>query len=208
MDSLYNQAAWNQPLSPGLNHAHSPIGSIHSPISSVHSPAALSHVGSPIPATLVGCCSPVSAHSPNMQTTVHSPVIRGSPVVENILRSVKQEHLEVDHLRFGSACALENHHESLSSLLRNNEMIAVQNMSMVPSLMGPPHPREILDGKLDIVVFVVSAQRLTWKLMERPNISATIVKYVCVAKCYFSGHSANTDTYRHSLESPALVQCM
>lgn len=155
MDNLYNQAAWNHPLSPELSHAHSPLGSIHSPASSVRSPAALSHVGSPIPATMVGCCSPVSAHSPNMQAAVHSPIVQGSPAVECMLRSIKQEHLEVDHMRFSSSCALENHHESLSSLLRNNEMIAVQNMAMVPPHMGPPHPREILDGKLDYCVCVL-----------------------------------------------------
>lgn len=141
MESLYNQGAWNQPLSPELGspvYAHSPQGSEHSPSTvGAHSPV-LSHAGSPMPAV---CCSPVSVHSPNMQA--HSPVMHGSPALaDNILRSVKQE-LDTD-LHFEN-CACDS---SLSSLLRNNEMIAVQNMAMAPPHMGPPHPREILDGKL------------------------------------------------------------
>lgn len=145
MESLYNQStSWNQPLSPEMNSpvysAHSPQGSVHSPAScssSAHSPV-LSHAGSPLP----GCCSPVSAHSPNMQAA-HSPAnIAGSPV-DGMLSSVKQEQLDAE-LRYcgGDSC------DSLSSLLRSNDMIAAQNLAVAPPHMGPPHPREILDGEL------------------------------------------------------------
>lgn len=142
MDSLYNQGTWSQPLSPELSspvYAHSPQGSVHSPSSVIaHSPI-LSHAGSPMPAA-PGCCSPVSVHSPNMQAA-HSPIMQGSPV-DNMLSNVKQEHLDAE-LRY----AASDNCDSLSSLLRNNEMIAAQNMAMAPPHMGPPHPREILDGK-------------------------------------------------------------
>lgn len=142
MESLYNQGPWSQPLSPEL--VYSPHGSVHSPHGSVHSPLSthspvLSHAGSPMPAGAMGCCSPVSAHSPSMQAA-HSPIMHGSPV--DMLSSVKQEQFE--ELRgYGGSCV----DDSLSSLLRNNEMIAAQNMAMAPPHMGPPHPREILDGK-------------------------------------------------------------
>ena len=66
-----------------------------------------------------------------------SPVVAGSPA-DNMLSSVKQEQFD----RYGDNC------DSLSSLLRSNDMIAAQNMAMAPPHMGPPHPREILDGKL------------------------------------------------------------
>lgn len=142
MESLYNQSTWNQPLSPEMNSsvyaAHSPQGSVHSP-GSAHSPV-LSHAGSPMPAA-PGCCSPVSVHSPmpNMQAA-HSPIMAGSP--DNMLSSVKQEQLDVElHYCSHDSC------ESLSSLLRSNDMIAAQNMAVAPPHMGPPHPREILDGK-------------------------------------------------------------
>lgn len=137
MESLYNQGTWNQPLSPELSYAHSPQGSVHSPSTVGANSPVLSHAGSPMPAA---CCSPVSVHSPNMQAA-HSPIMQGSP--DNMLSSsgVKQEHLDAD-LRFEhGAC------DSLSSLLRSNDMIAVQNMAMAPPHMGPPHPREILDGE-------------------------------------------------------------
>ena len=153
MDSLYNQATWNQQLSPQLGspvHAHSPLSAgsaVHSPASCVHSPAPLSHAGSPMPASMVSCCSPVSANSPNMQAAAHSPIMPGAPVMETMLSTIKQECLEVDHLRYHSCVAMDGQHDSLSSLLRNNEMIAVQNLSMLPPHMGPPHPREILDGE-------------------------------------------------------------
>lgn len=142
MESLYNQSTWNQPLSPEMHSpvyaaAQSPQGSVHSP-ASAHSPV-LSHAGSPMPAA-PGCCSPVSVHSPNMQAA-QSPVMAGSPA-ENMLSSVKQEQLDAE-LRYcgNDSC------ESLSSLLRNNDMIAAQNMAVAPPHMGPPHPREILDGE-------------------------------------------------------------
>ena len=141
MESLYNQGPWSQPLSPELSSpVYSPHASAHSPLSTVsaHSPV-LSHAGSP-PAGAIGCCSPVSAHSPSMQAA-HSPIMHGSPV--DMLSSVKQE--QFDELRYNSNCD-----DSLSSLLRNNELIAAQNMAMAPPHMGPPHPREILDGKSPI----------------------------------------------------------
>ena len=133
MDNLCNQATWNQPLSPELN---SPVHAQNSPSGS----PILSHAGSPMPA-MPGCCSPVSVHSPNMQAA-HSPVMQGSPAaVENLHHSVKQEQLDAEiHYISG------DNSESLSSLLRSNEMIATQNMAMVPSHMGPA-PREILDGE-------------------------------------------------------------
>ena len=142
MGGLYNQATWNQPLSPV--HAHSPIGSMHSPSSvSVHSPV-LSHAGSPMPA-MPGCCSPVTVHSPNMQAA-HSPVMHGSPA-DSILNNVKQEQMDAE-LRYN----VENCCDSLSSLLRN-DMIAAQNMAMIPPHMqGPPHPREILDGEFTLII--------------------------------------------------------
>ena len=138
MESLYNQGTWNQPLSPELNspvYAHSPQGSVHSPQSVGSNSPVLSHAGSPMPAAQ-GCCSPVSVHSPNMQAA-HSPVMAGSPA-DNMLSSVKQEQFD----RYSS-----DNCDSLSSLLRSNDMIAAQNMAMAPPHMGPPHPREILDGK-------------------------------------------------------------
>ena len=143
MESLYNQSTWNQPLSPEMTSpvysAHSPQGSVHSP-ASAHSPV-LSHAGSPLPAA-PGCCSPVSAHSPNMQAA-QSPVnVAGSPV-DSMLSSVKQEQLDAE-LRY---CSGDNC-DSLSSLLRSNDMIAAQNLAVAPPHMGPPHPREILDGEL------------------------------------------------------------
>ena len=148
MESLYNhQSTWNQPLSPEMNSsvyaAHSPQGSVHSP-GSAHSPV-LSHAGSPMPAA-AGCCSPVSVHSPNMQAA-HSPVMAGSPA-ENMLGSIKQEQLEAE-LRYCSSDSCE----TLSSLLRSNELIAAQNMAVAPPHMGPPHPREILDGKSKETLF-------------------------------------------------------
>ncbi len=136
MESLYNQGTWNQPLSPELGspvYAHSPQGSVHSPQSVGSNSPVLSHAGSPMPAAQ-GCCSPVSVHSPNMQAA-HSPVMAGSPA--NMLSSVKQEQFD----RYNNDSC-----DSLSSLLRN-DMIAAQNMAMAPPHMGPPHPREILDGK-------------------------------------------------------------
>jgi len=152
MDSLYNQATWNQQLSPELTspvHAHSPLSAgsaVHSPASSAHSPAPLSHNGSPMPAAMVnGCCSPGSAGSPNIQAAAHSPILH--PVVDNMLSVVKQECLDMDQMRFNNCAPMDNHHDGLSSLLRNSEMIAVQNLSMLPPHMGPPHPREILDGE-------------------------------------------------------------
>lgn len=146
IESLYNHGTWNQPLSPELGsplYAHSPQGSVHSP-STVGSPV-LSHAGSPMPAG-AGCCSPVSVHSPHMQAhsphmQAHSPIMHGSPADMLSLRSVKQEQLDAE-LRFAG-----DHCDSLSSLLRNNEMIAAQNMALAPPHMGPPHPREILDGE-------------------------------------------------------------
>lgn len=146
MESLYNQGAWSQPLSPELSlsspvYAQSPQGSVHSPCSVIANSPVLSHAGSPMP----GCCSPVSVHSPNMQAA-HSPPMVHSPV-NNMLSSVKQEQLDVE-----LCYAASDSHDSLSSLLRNNEMIAAQNMAMAPPHMGPPHPREILDGKCEIAV--------------------------------------------------------
>ena len=155
MDSLYSQATWNQQLSPELTspvHAHSPLSAgsaVHSPASSAHSPAPLSHAGSPMP-MVNGCCSPVSAvGSPNVQAVAHSPIMQQvTPVMDNMLSVVKQECLDVDQLRFNNCAPMDSHHhDSLSSLLRSNEMIAVQNLSMLPPHMGPPHPREILDGE-------------------------------------------------------------
>lgn len=150
MEGLYNHGTWNQPLSPELGspvHAHSPLNTVRSPSASssvsVHSPV-LSHAGSPMPA-LPGCCSPVSAQSPNMQAAVHSPVMQqqqhGSPADRMLSGgAVKQEQLDAE-LRYSDSC------DSLSTLLRNNEMIAAQNMAMLPPHMGPPHPRELLDGE-------------------------------------------------------------
>jgi hypothetical protein len=65
-----------------------------------------------------------------------------------MLSSVKQEQ-HLDDLRFENAAC-----DSLSSLLRSNDMIAVQNLALAPPHMGPPHPREILDGKLCSLVEV------------------------------------------------------
>ncbi len=155
MDSLYNQATWNQQLSPELTspvHVPSPLSAgsaVRSPASSVHSPAPLSHAGSPMPASMprVTCCSPVSANSPNMQAVAHSPIMQGTPVMDNVLSIVKQECLD-----YNGCSGMDAHHDSLSSLLRN-DMIAVQNLSMLPPHMGPPHPREILDGECLLLFF-------------------------------------------------------
>ena len=145
VSSLYNQGTWNQPLSPELGspvYAHSPDGSVHSPSTVGANSPVLSHAGSPMPAAAQGCCSPVSVQSPNMQAA-HSPIMHGSP--DNMLSSVKQEQLDAE-LRFAN----ESCGDTLSSLLRNNEMIAAQNMALAPPHMGPPHPREILDGKFPL----------------------------------------------------------
>lgn len=143
MESLYNHDSW-KPLCPDLGshiYAHSPQGSVqsvHSPSSVCSNSPVLSHVGSPMAAAAPMCCSPVSVHSP-MQAA-HSPIMDGSPALsDNILASVKQE-FDAELRYANDSC--------LSSLLRNNEMIAAQNMAMAPPHMGPPHPREILDGKL------------------------------------------------------------
>lgn len=148
MDSLYNHSSW-KPLDLGSPiYAHSPQGSVHSPSSVGANSPVLSHVGSPMAAAAPVCCSPVSVHSPNSMQAAHSPIMHGSPVMhgsplcaDNMLGGVivKQEHLDAE-LRFANDSCL-------SSLLRNNEMIAAQNMAMAPPHMGPPHPREILDGE-------------------------------------------------------------
>lgn len=142
MESLYSHGSWNPALSPELGspiYAHSPQGSVHSPlsVSAANSPV-LSHVGSPMVAAAPICCSP--AHSPNSMQAAHSPVMHGSPLSDNMLESVKQERFDAE-LRFA------NEDSCLTSLLQNNEMIAAQNLAMAPPHMGPPHPREILDGK-------------------------------------------------------------
>ncbi len=156
MGSLYNQGTWSSELGSPL-HEHSPLGSVHSPVGSAHSPV-LSHNCSPMP-TMQGCCSPIS---PIMQPA-HSPIMHGSPGSDMIdLNCVKQERLH-DELRYsGDSCC-----ESLSSLLRSNELIAAQNMAMIPSHMGPPHPREILDGKFTMHFLVYYA---TVQLLGQDNI--------------------------------------
>ena len=130
---LYHQTNWSQPLSPEMMsspvHAHSPLGSVCSPVSSVHSPI-LSH-----PNSSLGCCSPVAALSPAVQA--HSPLaaMHGSPLDVHI----KQEQgLDAD-FRYVSDCGLN----SLSTLLRGG--------TMLNGHMGPPAPREILDGKFECV---------------------------------------------------------
>lgn len=158
MESMYSQSTWSQqPLSPELSYAHSPQGSVHSPSSmSARSPV-LSHAGSPMPAA-PGCCSPVSVHSPNMQAA-HSPVMGCGSPADNMLSSVKQEQLEAE-LRFGAG---SDSCESLSSLLRSNDMIAAQNMALAPPHMGPPHPREILDGEFnffDVKIILLACGRI------------------------------------------------
>lgn len=129
---LYHQASWSQPLSPEMMsspvHAQSPLGSVCSPVSSVHSPV-LSH-----PNSSLGCCSPVTAHSPAVQA--QSPIaatMHGSPLDAQI----KQEQgLENADFRYSTDCIGGN---SLSTLLRGG--------TMMNGHMGPPAPREILDGE-------------------------------------------------------------
>lgn len=145
MESLYGHGSW-KPLSPHelgsplYEHSVSPQGSVHSPssVSAASSPV-LSHVGSPMAAPT--SYSPV--HSPNSMQAAHSPIMHGSPLsaADNMLSAsiVKQEQLDVELRYANDSC--------LSSLLRNNDMIAAQNMALAPPHMGPPHPREILDGE-------------------------------------------------------------
>lgn len=125
IDGLYHPTTWTQPLSPEMGspvYAHSPLGSVCSP-ASAHSP--LSHANSPIG----GCCSPVAAaHSPIMQA--HSPV-HGSTAT----MPIKQEY---DDSTYRSTCS------RLTSLLKTQDLNGATFAT--GSFMGPPAPREILDG--------------------------------------------------------------
>lgn len=130
MDGFYHQASWSQPLSPEMGspvYAQSPVGSCCSPCSGAQSP--LSHMNSPV-------CSPPAAHSPMMQA--HSPIHAQVPVSVNVC--IKQE--------FDEALRYDNCH--FANLLKScaPELTATTTLSMAPIHMGPPHPREILDGEL------------------------------------------------------------
>ena len=142
LEGLYHQSSpqWNQPLSPEMG-SQSPIGSACSPIS-VHSPLMM-HAPSPPMGNI--------AHSPMMQA--HSPMHMHSPVHDmhspmhemnspiHMPMSVKQEYDEVLH------CS------NLTHLLRTTA--TNHNFVTTVTTMGPPHPREILDGKFFLFVSII-----------------------------------------------------
>ena len=121
MDGLYHQTTWTQPLSPEMGspvYAHSPVGSVCSP-ASAHSP--LSHANSPIG----GCCSPVAA--------AHSPIMQAQSPVHGSM-TIKQEYDD----SYRGTCS------RLTSLLKTQDLSGATFPN--GSFMGPPAPREILDG--------------------------------------------------------------
>ena len=144
MDGLYHQpgqACWNQPLSPEMGsplYAQSPVGSVSSP-ASAHSP--LMHANSP------SCNSPIAIHSPIMQA--HSPVVQAhSPAhVPMMGLYVKQEF--DDGLRYDNC--------NFSHLLKSSapELIPMSLTATSIAHIGPPHAREILDGKYILVCILV-----------------------------------------------------
>ena len=167
MEGLYHQTAWTQPLSPEMGspvYAHSPVGSVCSP-ASAHSP--LSHANSPIG----GCCSPVAAaHSPIMasQSPMHGPPMLCVPI--------KQEFEDSFHT-YESNCS------HLTSLLKCTPPELANAAFAHGCLMGPPAPREILDGTL----FMHGQYVYTWVCTPHIHVQSSMSTSGHIRSCYNGG---------------------
>lgn len=196
IDGLYHQTAWTQPLSPEMGspvYAHSPVGSVCSP-ASAHSP--LSHANSPIG----GCCSPIAAaQSPVMQT--QSPM-HGPPM---LCVPIKQEFDDSFH-------GYESHCSHLTSLLKCTAPDMAGAAFANGCLMGPPAPREILDGTLLCIVTCTEVCTQFYKSDKGRGIFSEVNCFYCSIKQPFKKKSCTKearDYIRHahnrSARRPKLV---